>query len=223
MRHGVGLLTAILLRYWTERDENFETIITDLRAGSVVPDRIVLWDQSNAPPLDLDVDTIRSPLNFGIQVVYAAATLFPGDSFLFLDDDLTVGPLTVACLQRYACPTRVVGMRGLLGDWPNNRVWPNHDYRSERLYAPVPCDWLIGRITLIGWQAILRYLTVAAKFTDPFCEDTVMGAVNDCIIVPANSDEMYRDLSEHGVGLEHVDDDAYYAMRYRTLRTLADL
>ena len=215
-------LIAVLLRYYPERDNNLRRLIDDLLAGSVVPDQIVVWDQSCVPPIELPVATFRSPTNFGSQAIYSLAALWPGAQFLFCDDDLTVGPKTVEALLYHGRPSRVVGMRGRYGQWPDTAVWPDHEWCAEALLAPRPADWLIGRIHLVGWEAILRYLHVATRLTQPFHEDAVMSAVNDCVIIPASADELYRDLDECGVG-KGLDEDADITVRCQTIRQLEDL
>jgi glycosyltransferase involved in cell wall biosynthesis len=212
----VARLTAVLLRFWPERDENLPTIIADLRAGTVPPDEIVVVDQGPQPGPDLAVPTVRLPWNFGTRARYIAALLFAGPYYLFIDDDLTVDRDTVETLLAAARPGRVVTVRGVYGGLPAGVPLP-HEWKQ-----PHPCDWLVGRIHLAHHRALVRWLDAEERFrpglpvaTD--CADLVLGRVNDCVSVYAT----FRELDQHGVGLDHLDD--YEANRDAAVARLAEV
>jgi hypothetical protein len=212
----VARLTAVLLRYWPERDENLSTIIADLRAGTVAPDEIVLVDQGPQPGPELGVPTVRLPANFGTRARYIAALLFAGPYYLFVDDDITVDQYAVQKMLAAARPGRVVTVRGMWGQLPDGITLPHHTRE------PYPCDWLVGRIHLAHHRAIVRWLDAEERFrpglpVEVDCADMVLGRVNDCVSVHAD----FVELDEHGVGLDKLDD--YEHHRQTAVARLAEV
>lgn len=210
-------LTAVVLRYWTRRDANIRKIIDDLRAGTVVPSEIVVVDQAPGNAVDcpdFGVPVIRLPRNYRTRARYIAALLHTTPYHLFIDDDLTVEANTVEVMLAAARPGRVVTVRGVWGDV----------YDGERLPddRPRPCDWMIGRLHLAHWRALVRYLEAEERyrigFDDPVdCADMLLGRVNDCVSVPAG----FRDLPSHQVGLDLLPD--YAEHRNKAIARFAEV
>lgn len=200
-------LVAVLCRYWVERDANLSRIIDDLRASTVPPDEIVVWDQSGGVPLRLDATVIYSRVNFGTRARYVAALLRPAPWYLFVDDDVTVEPTTIERLMAHGRPGRVVTARGCVGDDPHSgRVTEGASH----------CDWLIGHLHLAHWRALARLFAAEERYRVGYdgelrCTDMLLGRVNDCVV---DATVPVVDLPDGLVGLDKRAD-------YTDLRTTA--
>jgi glycosyltransferase involved in cell wall biosynthesis len=210
-----GSVTAVLLRFWPERDENLPVIIADLQASTRPPDRIMVVDQGPdpRPVFEPGVEVVRLPRNYRTRARYVAALLNLSDWFVFIDDDITVCPGTIELLLEHARPGRVITVRGVYGD-----IYQGEPLPDDR---PRPCDWVVGRVHAAHWRAIVRMLEVEERFRlghpDVDCADMVLGRVNDCVSIPAP----FRDLASHGVGLDQADD--YSEVRDRAVARLAEV
>lgn len=193
-------VVAILLRYWTERDENLREIVHTLQKGTCAPDKIIVFDQSGAPAehrprLPRGVHVIRSLVNFGSRARYALAMLERSvDYFLFHDDDVLLPHDGLERLMQHARPYRVVGVRGFVGSPDTNGV----SISGNEITKPVSVDWLVGWVHLVHVTALVRYFEATMRLGALPNEDTLMGRVNECVIAPVP----IRHLPSGDVGLD---------------------
>ena len=76
------MITTVILHYWRERTKNINKIIENLEAGSVKPDKIIVFN--NNPGIKLD-GAINSNVNYGGRARYVVALLEPSDYYYFID------------------------------------------------------------------------------------------------------------------------------------------
>lgn len=175
------VLTAILLRYYHQRDDNLHRIIDDLKHATRPPDLVVVWDQARWERFKRhDVEVIVSSKNYGSRARYAAAMLLPeSDQFLFIDDDTTLYPDGIERLLEHSAPGRVVCVRG----WVGETVEGDGIYGGD-ITEPVACDWMAGWVQLVHRTALANYHAAASVIGRVPREDALMSRVNDCVVAP---------------------------------------
>jgi hypothetical protein len=208
------MTTAFLLTYWIERVGNIHTIISDLRKGTVVPDRIVVF--SNNPVITMEklsstlkIEWINSGKNLGHRVRFVAALTQPTDNYLFIDDDITVGPKTLENYLKYREDETCLGM---WGKKINNRI-PGHfytgaqEFASHRIKQPQDVDLLIGRgtmfcpfKTLVNMFNLEKELIGSPEYNEGREADIILSMANKSKVIPADKESMFIGLNEGGVG-----------------------
>lgn len=102
-------ITAVLVSYWKERRNNITRIVHALKAGSVKPDKIIIFNNNKDLDLgqysgNIEVSIINSGKNFGHRARFIACLLEPSDYYYFIDDDMCPNKFTLEYLRDNATP-----------------------------------------------------------------------------------------------------------------------
>lgn len=115
-------ITTIILAHFIERINNLKIIVDDLLAGTVKPDKIIIFIDDPAICYDDERTTIiYSSTPFKPNIRFALGTVCETDYCFFIDDDLSVKPETLENFVKYAqdYPDAILGLEGsILGDTP---------------------------------------------------------------------------------------------------------
>lgn len=99
-------ITAVIPHWYDERFPTLERGIVALQTGTVRPEQILIWDNTNclAPTWDrwADVHVIRSSTNIGACGRFLAALLAKTPWVWFQDNDVVVQPETLERARAYA-------------------------------------------------------------------------------------------------------------------------
>lgn len=108
--------TAIILSHYKEREDNLNTIVKDLKNGSVVPEKIIVIcdnpDVLISPHLDVDI--VRFENSVLPIVRFAIGAIQNTTHCLFVDDDMTIGKDTLKEFYSFAKnnPKSILGFEG---------------------------------------------------------------------------------------------------------------
>jgi len=108
--------TAIILSHYKERQSNLIKIITDLRNGSIKPDKIIVICDN--PDILIPSFPFVEVVRFGTPVLpiirFAIGSIQETTHCLFVDDDMTVGKDTLKQFLRFAKknPKSILGFEG---------------------------------------------------------------------------------------------------------------
>ncbi len=149
-------VSVVIPHFFKERAEHLSRIASDLRAGTVAPDEILVWNNGPAeemPDLSgLGVTVLQSPSgNTGPQARFQAARQAKGDYLLFMDNDTTVCPKTLENLLSWVEPSTIITLEGRLMVSPDlpYRRWPKiygHDIqRPQRVTMSLGRGELVWR------------------------------------------------------------------------------
>lgn len=94
------MITAIIPHFWTSRDADLPRIVAALRDASVVPEAIIIWNNTERAIGVPGADVINAGRNWGIAARYAAAYLARTEYVLFQDNDVLVQPMTLEAMLR---------------------------------------------------------------------------------------------------------------------------
>lgn len=165
-------ISVIIPHYYAGRRANLEVIVRDLRAGSRVPDEIIIWN--NEPGATIFVNhalVVQSPRNLGAQARIVAAMMARGERILFLDNDISVHHQTVEELYDWsrAYENSVVTLEGRERPSPLTPYsrWPK--IYGKGLSEPRAVFLSLGRGEMMKRSVLL---SVVSDF--PFDPTTVM-------------------------------------------------
>ncbi len=156
-------LSAVIPHFYAARVRHLHALIASLRAGSLVPDEIIVWnnDRPMGESAPLGVEMIQSPRNVGAQARFLAALMARGDDVLFLDNDLVLKPETVAQMR--------IAMRALDGQTmvtlqgydipPGGRYTAKRKVRTGIVTVPERVTVSLGRAELVRRVTLLRLLS----------------------------------------------------------------
>lgn len=202
-------ITAVVLHYYSERTQNVKRIITDLKAGSRPPDKIIVFN--NNPTMDFrsDVTVINSSENFWTRAKYITCLLQPSDYYLLLDDDITVGNESLSHFELLAVSNNddfCTSSEGLIED--PKKYTRGQFIREREIEKPTQVDWFCGSLIFCSFNAIIKLLEAETKVRLPDKkylfegDDILMGIANQPIFIyPARGDEICHNISENGVNL----------------------
>jgi hypothetical protein len=197
-------VTAVVCAYWPQRFENVQRIVDDLQKGTIVPDRILVLDNSKFGLEVRDADVVRVPWNSECRGKFVAALLAPADAYLLHDDDTSVGPRTLECLLRHLERGFVTGYWGVKlqeGSFMAGTIIGPGSYAE-----PVQVDAFHGRVMFMAHDALVRMMAVeewARSGADLTGDDILAGLANPgSKMVPMSGDERFVDLSECGVAMQ---------------------
>lgn len=209
------MITAIIRAYWKERLSNLERIINDLKNGSLVPDRIVVWcnnkDISIKELGKFGVETIESSFNGQDRSLFAASVLFKSDYYLYIDDDTTVRKDTLKNIYSYAVkyPDACIGLRGKIIDKKSRSSYTVNAINVLAIKQKYPryVHLLIGKGTILySFNAMIKMFEMEEEFLkdkeyDELRElDILLSMANRSVVIPAKGEQTLRDLSEGKVG-----------------------
>ena len=199
-----------------------ERIVTDLQAGSVAPDRIIVMNNNPEVSLALGkgVDVINSMTNFECRAKYIIPLLDISDYYLLMDDDTSVGFRTLEHLLSYAHRGCCFGYLGCFIDADGSfhhgdRVWP-HEIEEE-----TPVQSFCGCAMFMAYDSLVRMLILDEKVRldngrrwPTEGDDILAGLANLSTTIPMHGEERFVDLGAQGVAMFTSVPD-YYKMRDR--------
>lgn len=226
-------ITAVVLGYWPKREHNIERIVLDLEASSRPPDKTIVMLQGpvgQVPPLVFGNGSTRSVVrtesNFHTRAKFVAAMLDFADAYLLMDDDTTVGPDTLACLERWH--TTIGRSRFVTGYWGvtlnGTSFMKGNNWIPQLVREPVQVDAFHGRAIYCSREALIDMFRAEGRVrSDEFGEidwphegdDLIIGLANphDSWIVPMVGSEAFVDLDQCGEALQFGE--GYFDMRDR--------
>lgn len=233
------MITAFLLAYWSERAQHIDKIISDLKNGTVPPDRIVIWNNNKNISFvkDLlikerypDIEVIESTQNLGHRVRFVAALTYPSDYYFFIDDDITVGKRTIENYMKYAHGNCCLTHWGKIGGTnPGHAYTSGQEFAARRIGQPMNVDAVIGRGSIFAsFNALVNMLVLEKELRkhpdyDMGREaDVILGMANKSQAIPAPEEDMRLiDLGEKGVGM--VREPNHYAKRSHIMEIIYDI
>ena len=228
------MITAFLLAYWPERVGHFKKIVNDLKAGTIPPDKIVIWNNNKNFSLKgkfEGVETIESSENLGHRVRFVAALGFLSDYYFFIDDDITVGKKTIESYMNYAHEDCCLTHWGKIGgkNNPGHAYTSGQEFASRRIKNPMDVEAIIGRGSIFAsFNALVNMLVLEKKlrkhpaFNEGREADIILGMANKSQVVPAEDTEMRLiDLGEKGVGM--VRESGHYQKRSLIMEAVYDI
>lgn len=176
-------ITAVLLAHFPERKDNIKRIVSDLKAGTLKPDKIIVFIDDPAFDFsDPDVIVIRSDHSFPVTARLAIGLLAETDYVYYMDDDLTVEKGTMAYLAQLAVehPGSVLGGEG------TTLANTLHPYtQGQALFRgnsePIETDILIG-----SWFTPRDVISAAAHMLAVYQKDIGNKYLDDILLSLAN-------------------------------------
>jgi hypothetical protein len=209
------MITAIVRAYWKERLSNLERIVNDLKNGSLVPDRIVVWcnnkDISIKELKKLGVETVESSFNGQDRSLFATSVLFRSDYYLYIDDDTTVRKDTLKNIFSYTekYPDACIGLRGKIIDKKSRSPYTVNTINvlAYKQKYPRYVHLLIGKGTILySFENMVKMFEMEKEFLkdkeyDELRElDILLSMANRSVVIPAKDEQTLRDLGEGKVG-----------------------
>ena len=241
-------VTAVVLGYWPKRVSNVERIVTDLLAGSVVPERIIVVLQGHVAmhhvQMDLAVDgwfdgtvqVVRTTANFRTRAKFVAALLELADYYLLMDDDTSVGYRTVERLV--TCEKMTDTLSGWCTGYWGVTLAENGSFMSGTIHQPTlldrprSMDGFHGRAIFADHAALTRMFQLELalrKDADGNMvfphegDDIILGRTSNAWLIPMRGDECFVDLDQCGEALQFntepsPDGEHYFELRDRFAR-----
>ncbi len=223
------MITAVVLNYYQERQAELPRIIQALQAGTVSPDRILIWN--NALNLrrigdGIQIVSIESARNFGCRARFSVALLEQSEWVFFQDNDLVLAPHTLEALLHFA-RSEPTGIYGLMGKRLAHHARPY--LHAETVLAGdslKSVDVVLGRIMFLSQRLIPPILAFADEHrVAMFREDDIVASLSNRAashrnyVAPVR--EGFRNLDEHRIGLSWESD--HIAQRDEICRRLMPL
>ncbi len=187
---------AVICAYWKSRVDNLHKIVSDLKNGSVVPDRIFILNNNKDMILDpIDgVEIINSQFNSRTRGKYVIGLLDVADYYLLLDDDTSVGSRTLEALLKYADRDKTFGYCGVSFEGGNGkRLYPSD------VKEPTQTQYFLGCGIFTSFKGLIRLLIVEEELRRNSGwkhegDDILVGLANNSFIIPMHGDEEFEDL-----------------------------
>lgn len=225
-------LVAVVLGYWENRFENVGRIVDDLQHGTRPPDHTIVLLQGKAARIlawpwdsDDDLTVIRTGGNFHTRAKFVTALLDFADAYLLMDDDTSVGPKTVECLEGWAIKRRSRFVTGYWGVTLNGTSFmKGNNWIPQLVDQPVNVDAFHGRAIFATRESLIDMLRAEGQVRVGDTgeidwphegDDLIIGLANpgDSWIVPMRGDEAFVDLDQCGEALQFGE--GYFDMRDR--------
>jgi hypothetical protein len=206
-------ITAIILSHYKERESNLKRIIDDLLAGTVAPDKIVVFIDN--PEINYDDDrvtVIKSTKSFLPHIRFALGLVSDTDYCFFIDDDLTVRNKTLENFAFFAHPQAILGLEGsVLGKTDNPYT---DDTPIKRGNEARPVDIIIRtyfvptKLLLYGFALKLKYPKLPKVSLDDIflCLGNKYFNKGSNYVIPVTEESDLTELDEAGVGQSHGED-----------------
>lgn len=191
-------VTAIIQTYYCERTRYLRDIIQSLREQTIRPERIILWDNQGRCPDDEECDVVASSFNT-LLGRYAAVLLAETPHVLIQDDDLILGPDSIAMMLDRV-NKGATGIAGCRLDWPPSPTC----YQDAQWVTEGYCDVLLGRAFIAHRSWFLpgfKYLLDGGR--PPGRSDDIMFSLLSAHRPYVMPGVVYSNLDEGGVGLSH--------------------
>lgn len=223
-------VTALILAHYKQRQNNLRRIVDDLVAGTIPPEKIIVFiDNPDIEFEDNRVTIIRSSNSFLPNIRFAIGMVCETDYCFFLDDDLSVREETLENFTTHALklPDAILGLEGsILGhtDTPYS-----NDTSIPRGNRQVPVDVVIRtyfaprKSLLGGLQLRLMYPSLPAKSLDDvfLCMgNKYLNSEMNCVI-PVNEQSDLTELPDGGMGQSFNED--HYKNRNIVCKALMDI
>ncbi len=157
-------LVVVIVAYWPDRYVNINEQLVDLlERSSVKPDKVIVFNNNpeRTLPATLNawkrrgVSLIESSGNFTSRSKYAIAMLEPAQSYLLLDDDVSVGVDTIKGYQKYATAQTALCEWGIKMT-ETNYYSGGEEIKGHEINEPVKVDGFFGRIQYLSFASIVR-------------------------------------------------------------------
>jgi len=208
----MSTVTAVIPVFYPERRQNLPVVVEALRAGTRVPDEIIVWN--NGAPVDpIDgVSVVQSHRNVGCQGRFYAALMAKSDLVLFTHDDLLVGPDTLSRLMTWqpVQPAAVWAMHGRIATNGPYEAW-----RSVKATASggdiSDLDVALGRCDLVPASILRAILSryhwpATVEMDDLWFSASARLQGFSLLMPPMPESAQFRKLSSQGVGYCHQPD-----------------
>lgn len=195
-------VTALVVSYWPSRIENVKTIVNDLRAGTVVPDEILVLN--NNPDVTLEIEgakVINSQFNSRSRGKLAACLMDVSNYYLLLDDDTSVNPKTLERFLSVAHRKSCYAYCGItFGGGNGDRVYPRGLAEETEVEYFLGCGMFLSFYALVRSLMLDERLRIHTNYPHQ-AEDITVGLANKATIIPMAEDEMFKDLDwgEHSM------------------------
>lgn len=208
------MITAVFCSYWRERSRHAQLIVKALLGGSVVPDKIIIFNNNNTLDLTVlaekypQVQVIQSTENYGHRARFIAAMLQPSDYYFFIDDDMLPNTQTIENYMKYAHPDCCLTHLGrkLSPEGTYNRG--GYMLRSSEVTELTPSALVIGVGSIFcSFNALARMveleMTLRTKtvYNDGREADIILGMANKSAVVPTDKNSELKQLGQKGVGM----------------------
>jgi len=225
-------VATIILNY--KRAPNIPIIVQALRGGKVKPDEVIIIDNNPESNLQIEgVTLIRCSRNFGCQIRHALAQVAGATHYLFVDDDLNVGPNTLHNFITWhnKLPESILGYYGRIANRQVDSPYTSgsHIY-TRKIKKPVKVDIVLGRIHFCRKDKLTQAFTLLEKvptYPPPGSGmDDILLSLANCYygyknyVIPAGPLSFTCDLPDFGVGLYKRKE--HYGMRNRATRLLLE-
>lgn len=201
-------VTALVVSYWPSRIENVKIIVNDLRAGTVVPDEILVLN--NNPDITFEIEgakVINSQFNSRSRGKLVACLMDISDYYLLLDDDTSVNNRTLERFLEVAHRKSCYAYCGIKFNGNNgDRVYP------QGLAEETEVEYFLGCGMFLSFYCLVRSLMLDERLrrtTDwkHEAEDITIGLANKATIIPMVSHiESFKDLNWGTEAMAHGSD-----------------
>jgi len=207
----MSTVTAVIPVFYPERRQNLPVVVEALRAGTRVPDEIIVWN--NGAPVDpIDgVSVVQSHRNVGCQGRFYAALMATTDLVLFTHDDLLVGRDTLDDLVRWYAtkPAAVWAMHGRIAIEGPYEFWQSLKAMDDSM--PRRLDVALGRCDLLSAVVLRRILSryhwpPTVEMDDLWFSASARLQGIELFLPPMPESAQFRKLSSQGVGYCHQPD-----------------
>lgn len=194
-------VTAIIQRYYPEREDYIYPILDALAEQTNRPSLVVLWNNFETPFQQFStpafpIHVIHSSINT-LMGRYAAALLSSTPAIFIQDDDLVCGPTIIERLtERLGDHSRTVF--GISGS-NINRASPN-PYTDGTTVVEGRADIVLGRCFALTRRELISRLSRLHPSVGR-CDDIVLSRQGPNYVLPIEPD--ITNLDEAGVGLRH--------------------
>lgn len=212
------LVTAVVCCGWAERAGNVDRIVSDMLAGTIKPDTIIVLDNfSDGQAFTHLQNRVRivAGHNWECRGKYVAGLLAFADFYLLNDDDMTIGHRTVEQLVVTGDPetNRVTANRGV-SLTPSRKLSEGVVFDAHQIQKPSRADAIYGSSAFMSHRALLNMLSVEARLRHKWPvegDDILAGLANDVLIQPMHGDAAFRWLPDGGVAMQNRP--GYWPMR----------
>ncbi len=224
-------LSAVIAHWYPQRTPNLHKLIEAFRSGTMVPDEILIWDNTRTLQRQFypHAEILTPPWNGGCKSKFLGALVTNGEYVFMTDNDVIVQRDTLHHMYQYSGPKRILTLEGhVLG--PDKKYVGSYEPRWNTVTELTPVTTLNNRTELVHRDTI-KFLMQDIPFDDSVRaqhEDFMLAAAAHkhgiaCLVVPGNNEQGFTKIEEHGVGMSIVGDrprQEHYAIREQLCREL---
>lgn len=226
------MITAILCTYWKERYTNAETIVNALLTGSVVPDKIVIFnnnfelDYSALAKAHDRVEVVNSSENLGHRARFTFALSIPSDYYFFIDDDMAPQKRTIENFMAHADPDCCLsfwGKKTKSGEYRKAESIAGHTLKE-----PMDVDMVVGRGSffcsfnaLVNMLVLEKELRLHPEFENGREADIELSMANNPKVIPVLEENGLTEIGQKGVGMNRAE--GHYLKREAITRKIYEI